>query len=246
MKVNERGGKMCNQDERFAEIREQVWLENIRLQKAGLITLTWGNVSQIDRQAGIVAIKPSGVAYETMQPKDIVIVDLDGQTVDGRYKPSSDLATHLEIYKAFPQVGGITHTHSRFATVFAQAETAIPPLGTTHADAFFGAVPCTRKLTSKEIETAYEKNTGRVICETFAETDPLDIPAVLVCSHGPFTFGRTAEKSVENAIVLEEVAMMAWHSLQLNPQMHFQAELLNKHYQRKHGKNAYYGQGETK
>ncbi len=227
----------------FEALKERVCAENKRLSDSGLITLTWGNVSEIDRDAGVIAIKPSGVPYGSMVPEDIVIVDPAGKTVEGKCNPSSDLATHLEIYKQFPQVGGVTHTHSSWATVFSQAGISIPALGTTHADAFHGAVPCTRKMTPEEIAGDYEKATGAVICEAFREIDPLDIPAVLVQSHGPFTFGKDAEKSVEYAIILEEVAMMAWHTMSMNPDVSFQQELLDKHYYRKHGKNAYYGQG---
>lgn len=223
-------------------LKERVCKANISLKESGLVALTWGNVSEIDRQSGLIVIKPSGVSYSTMTPSDMVVVDLAGNTVEGKWNPSSDLPTHLELYKNFPQIGGVTHTHSRWATVFAQAGYGIPALGTTHADTFYGAVPCTRKMTPQEIQSAYEKETGTVICEAFKEKDPMDIPAVLVHSHGPFTWGKTAEKSVENAIILEEVAMMAWHTLKLNADPHFQQELLEKHYSRKHGPNAYYGQ----
>lgn len=224
------------------KLKEQVYEANIRLKKEGLITLTWGNVSQIDRESGLVVIKPSGISYDIMKPEDMVVVDLDGNKVDGKWNPSSDLPTHLELYRAFAEIGGVTHTHSRWATIFSQAGFKIPMLGTTHADAFYGDVPCTRKLTNDEIAGDYEKETGKLICETFMNVDPMSIPGVLVNSHGPFTWGKDAAKSVENAIILEEVAMMAWHAMKLNENATFQQELADKHYFRKHGPDAYYGQ----
>lgn len=227
------------------QLKETVFKANRLLRDSGLIVLTWGNVSQIDRESGHIVIKPSGISYDTMTAEDMVVVDLDGQVVEGKWKPSSDLPTHVALYKAFPHIGGITHTHSRWATVFAQAGMAIPPLGTTHADAFYGAVPVTRRLTEEEIRGAYEWETGKVIVEAFDGKDPGEVPAALVHSHGPFTWGKDAMKSVENAIVLEEVAMMAWNTLTLNPQVAIQQTLLDKHYLRKHGTNAYYGQGGT-
>ncbi len=223
-------------------LKEKVYEANISLKKNALITLTWGNVSEIDRKNGLVAIKPSGIAYEAMSLDDIVIVDLNGNIIEGKWRPSSDLPTHLEIYKSFPEICGITHTHSRWATVFAQAGMSIPELGTTHADTFYGDIPCTRKLTDREIAGEYEKETGKIICEAFSGRNPFDIPGVLVYSHGPFTWGENAEKSVENAVILEEIAMMAWHTLKLNPNVKFQSVLADKHYFRKHGANAYYGQ----
>lgn len=223
-------------------LKKKVYEANISLKSSGLITLTWGNVSEIDRKHGLVVIKPSGVSYDTMRPEDMVVVDLDGNVVDGELSPSSDLPTHLELYRAFPDIGGITHTHSRWATVFAQAKRSVPMLGTTHADTFYGDIPCTRELTAQEISSAYEANTGVVIAEAFQSIAPMDIPAVLVASHGPFTWGKDAKKSVENAIVLEEVAMMAWHTLAMTPSVDFQRELADKHYFRKHGPDAYYGQ----
>lgn len=223
-------------------LKEKVYEANISLKKNALITLTWGNVSEIDRKNGLVAIKPSGIAYEAMALDDIVIVDLNGNIIEGKWRPSSDLPTHLEIYKSFPEICGITHTHSRWATVFAQAGMSIPELGTTHADTFYGDIPCTRKLTDREIAGEYEKETGKIICEAFSGRNPFDIPGVLVYSHGPFTWGENAEKSVENAVILEEIAMMAWHTLKLNPNVKFQSALADKHYFRKHGANAYYGQ----
>ena len=229
----------------FQEIKEQVYQANLQLKSSGLVVLTWGNVSQIDRKNGCVVIKPSGVDYDRMTADNMVVVDLNGNVIDGDLKPSSDLPTHLALYKAFPEIGGITHTHSQWATVFAQAGAPVPALGTTHADTFYGTVPVTRKLTPSEISGEYEKETGTVIIEAFQNIDPDAIPGVLVHSHGPFTWGSNAQKSVENAIVLEQVAMMAWHTLSLNANVKFQQELLDKHYFRKHGKNAYYGQKET-
>lgn len=224
------------------ELKKKVYEANIALKKNNLITLTWGNVSEIDRESGLIVIKPSGVSYDTMSPEDMVVVDMEGNRVEGKWNPSSDLKTHLELYKTFPEIGGVTHTHSRWATIFAQSELSIPISGTTHADTFYGDVPCTRKLTAEEIADDYEKETGKLICETFADINPMDVPAVLVCSHGPFTWGKDAAKSVENAIILEEIAMMAWHTLKLNSDANFQQELADKHYFRKHGPNAYYGQ----
>lgn len=223
-------------------LKQQVWEENQKLRSYRLITLTWGNVSGIDRESGLVVIKPSGLRYEVMQPDDMVVVDLDGKKVEGKWNPSSDLPTHLVMYQNYQEIGGVVHTHSRWATIFAQAGRSIPALGTTHADTFYGDVPCTRKLTPEEIAGAYEKETGSVIVETFAGRNIMDVPAVLVQSHGPFTWGKTPEKAVENAVVLEEVAMMAWHTLRLQPDIAFQQELADKHYFRKHGPGAYYGQ----
>lgn len=225
------------------QIKERVFAANRLLKDSGLIVLTWGNVSQIDRKSGYIVIKPSGVTYESMTPENMVVVDLEGNVIEGDLKPSSDLATHIELYKAFPEIGGVTHTHSRWATVFAQAGLPIHALGTTHADTFYGTVPVTRKMTEKEIQDHYEKETGKVIVETFSNMDPNDMPAVLVNSHGPFTWGKDAMKSVENAMILEEVAFMAYNTLALNPNADFQKVLLDKHYLRKHGANAYYGQG---
>lgn len=224
------------------QLKEKVWEANLMLKQHNLITLTWGNVSERDPETGCVVIKPSGVSYDHMRPEDMVVVDSAGRVVEGRWNPSSDTPTHMELYRAFPQIGGITHTHSRWATIFAQAGLDIPILGTTHADTFCKDIPCTRKLTPTEISGSYEQETGKVIVEAFAELEPMDVPAVLVNSHGPFTWGKNAVSAVEHAIVLEEVAMMAWHTLQINPNVSFQRELADKHYLRKHGANAYYGQ----
>ena len=225
-------------------IKESVCLANRRLKESGLVVLTWGNVSEIDRESGCIIIKPSGVDYSVMTANDMVVVDMEGNVVEGDLKPSSDLPTHIELYKAFPKIGGITHTHSRWATVFCQAGVPIPALGTTHADVFYGTIPVTRKMTEKEIQGQYEKETGKVIVETFAAMDPNEIPAVLVHAHGPFIWGKDAMKSVENAITLEEVSMMAYHTLQINANAQIQQVLLDKHFLRKHGANAYYGQEE--
>ena len=228
-------------------LKEQVLKANLELPKHDLVTFTWGNVSGIDRERGLVVIKPSGVEYDAMAPDDMVVVSLEtGERVEGRWKPSSDTPTHLVLYRAFPDCGGIVHTHSRWATSFAQAGLGIQPLGTTQGDYFYGEIPCTREMTPAEIAGAYEEETGNVIVETFAGKNPAQIPAVLVHSHGPFTWGCDAAEAVHNAAVLEEVAFMNFHSLQLNPdQTRMQQELLDKHYLRKHGKNAYYGQNAT-
>ena len=225
------------------ELKKRVFEQNIRLAESGLIVLTWGNVSGIDREKGLVCIKPSGVPYETMTEEDMVVVDMDGNVVDGKYRPSSDTPTHLYLYKQFENISGIVHTHSAYATAWAQAGKDIPAYGTTHADAFYGDVPCARALTKSEIERDYEHNTGVVIAEAFEDKDYNAIPAVLVKNHGPFTWGKTPEKAVDNAITLEEVAKMALFTEQINPSAPRVDEcLLEKHYSRKHGKNAYYGQ----
>lgn len=232
------------------KLKEEVWEANMLLVKYNLVTFTWGNVSGIDREKGLFVIKPSGVEYSMLSPSDLPVVDLYGNVVEGKYKPSSDTPTHIELYKAFPGIGGVTHTHSPWATVFAQAGRPIKPYGTTHADYFGGAVPCTRKLTPNEISGEYEKNTGAVIVETFTgkeNTISYDkMHAVLVYSHAPFTWGENAYKSVEAAVVLEQVAMMAYHTELLtaapNGATRMQEDLLRKHFYRKHGPNAYYGQ----
>ena len=227
------------------QLKEQVCKANLLLPRHGLVTFTWGNVSAIDRQSGLVVIKPSGVEYDGMNAEDMVVVDLDGNVVEGHYKPSSDTPTHVALYKAFSALGGVVHTHSRWATSFAQAGATIPAMGTTHGDYFYGDIPCTRPMTTEEIAGEYEKETGNVIIETFREheIDPAQIPAALVFSHGPFAWGKDAMDAVHNAVVLEEVAFMDFHAMALTsglPPM--QQELLNKHYLRKHGPGAYYGQ----
>ena len=225
-------------------LKQEVLEANLLLPKHGLITFTWGNVSGIDRESGLVVIKPSGVSYDGMTVKDMVVVDLQGKVVEGKWKPSSDTPTHLALYRAFPKMGGIVHTHSRWATSFAQAGLPIPAMGTTQGDYFYGDIPCTRKMTPAEIAGEYELETGNVIIETFKDIDPMTIPAVLVHSHGPFTWGTDAMNAVHNAVVLEEVAFMDYHALSMNPGAgRMQQELLDKHYLRKHGANAYYGQG---
>lgn len=224
-------------------LKREVWQANLLLPQHHLVTFTWGNVSALDREKGLVVIKPGGVAYETMQPDDMVVVDLESAAVvEGRYKPSSDTPTHLVLYRAFPAIGGIVHTHSRWATVFAQAMRPIPPLGTTHADDFYGEVPCTREMTPEEIAADYEAQTGDVIVERFRTLDPQTMPAVLVACHGPFTWGANADEAVHNAVVLEEAAFMAWHTIGLGKSEPIPQALLDKHYLRKHGANAYYGQ----
>lgn len=226
------------------ELRNEVCIANKQLPVHHLVTFTWGNVSGVDRAKGIMVIKPSGVKYEELTPDNMVLVDLaSGKTIGSSLSPSSDTPTHLELYRAFPEIGGIVHTHSRFATIFSQAGRGIPALGTTHADDFNGEIPCTRKMTPEEIHGEYEAETGRVIIERFKELDANEIPGVLVYSHGPFAWGRTPSSAVHNAVVLEEVAFMAYHDLLLSPNLPpMQQELLDRHYQRKHGKNAYYGQ----
>lgn len=226
------------------KLKQDVLAANLLLPKHGLVTFTWGNVSAVDRESGIMIIKPSGVEYSDMTAEDMVAVSLEtGEVVEGHYKPSSDTPTHLALYRAFDGIGGIVHTHSRWATSFAQAGRGIEPLGTTHADYFYGEIPCTRAMTPDEINGEYEKETGTVIIEAFEGIDPLTIPAVLVKSHGPFTWGRTAAEAVHNAVVLEEAAFMNYHAMSINPQVRpMQRELLDRHYLRKHGNNAYYGQ----
>ncbi|QIA07690.1 L-ribulose-5-phosphate 4-epimerase [Draconibacterium halophilum] len=224
------------------QLKEEVFKANLELVELDLVIFTWGNVSAIDREKGLVVIKPSGVSYENMKASDMVVVDLEGNVVEGSLKPSSDTATHLVLYKAFEGISGVVHTHSAWATSWAQAGRSIPALGTTHADYFYGAIPCTRKLTEEEVTTAYEVETGNVIVETFDGLDPVAIPGVLVNNHGPFSWGTTAGNAVHNAKVMEEVAKMAHTALQLTPGAEIDQFLLDKHYLRKHGKNAYYGQ----
>lgn len=225
-------------------LKEIVCKANLELPKYGLVTFTWGNVSGVDREKGLMVIKPSGVEYDQMTPEDMVVVSLStGETVEGKWKPSSDTATHIALYNAFPGIGGVVHTHSRWATSWAQAGKGIPAYGTTHGDYFYGTIPCTRKMTPQEIAGEYERETGNVIVETFRELPAEDIPAVLVHSHGPFAWGKDPSNAVHNAVVLEELAFMAFHTQALTPGKEpMQQELLDKHYLRKHGKNAYYGQ----
>ena len=226
------------------ELKEKVCKANLELPKYGLVTFTWGNVSGVDREHGLMVIKPSGVEYDGMTVEDMVVVSLaTGDKVDGKWKPSSDTATHVALYNAFPNIGGIVHTHSRWATSWAQAGKSIPAYGTTHVDYFYGELPCTRKMTPEEIAGEYELETGKVIIETLRGKSSDDIPAALVHSHGPFVWGTDPRNAVHNAVVLEELAFMAFHTEALNPSISpIQQELLNKHYLRKHGKNAYYGQ----
>ena len=228
------------------ELKVLVCKANLELTKYGLVTFTWGNVSGVDREKGLMVIKPSGVAYETMTPEDMVVVSLaTGEKVEGKWKPSSDADTHVVLYNAFPELGGIVHTHSRWATSWAQAGRGIPAYGTTHGDYFYGQIPCTRKLTRSEIAGKYEQETGNVIVETFRDKGirAEQIPAVLVHSHGPFCWGTDPHNAVHNAVVLEELAFMAFHTEALSPcKETMQQELLDKHYLRKHGENAYYGQ----
>lgn len=226
-------------------LKKQVYEANMELPKRGLITYTWGNVSGIDRESGIFAIKPSGVEYDDLTPDDMVLVDLEGNVVEGKYKPSSDTATHVELYKKYPSIGGVVHTHSTHAVAWAQAGRDIPLYGTTHADYYCGPIPCTRNLTPEEIDAAYEVNTGKVIIETFEERGlNVDyIPGVICKNHGPFTWGKDADKAVYNAVVLEEVAKMALLTEQVNPKVEPAPDCIrDKHFMRKHGPNAYYGQ----
>ena len=227
------------------ELKQLVCKANLELPRYGLVTFTWGNVSGVDREKDVLVIKPSGVSYETMTPDDMVVVSLStGEVVEGKWKPSSDTPTHIALYNAFPNLGGVVHTHSRWATSFAQAGRGIPAYGTTHGDYFYGEIPCTRPMTPVEIGGEYERETGNVIVETFHERSADEIPAVLVHSHGPFAWGKDPMDAVHNAVVLEELAFMAFHTQMLNPDIvPMQQALLDKHYLRKHGKNAYYGQG---
>ena len=228
------------------ELKQKVYEANMLLPKYKLITFTWGNVSGIDRESGLFVIKPSGVEYDELKPEDMVVVDLEGNVVEGKYRPSSDTATHLELYKAFPELGGVVHTHSSYATSWAQAGRSIPCYGTTHADYIYGDVPCVRCLTKDEIEDAYETNTGRLIVSDFKEKnrDVVAVPGVLCKNHGVFTWGKDAHDAVHNAVVVEEVAKMAFRTELINPDVKpAPSELMDKHYYRKHGANAYYGQG---
>lgn len=224
------------------ELKEKVFRANLDLVKHGLVIFTWGNVSGIDRESNLVVIKPSGVDYDTMKASDMVVVDLDGKVVEGNLRPSSDTPTHLAIYKAFPEVGGVVHTHSTYATAWAQAGVDLPNIGTTHADYFHDAVPCTRAMTREEVEGAYELETGNVIVECFEGLNPVHTPGVLVKNHGPFTWGKTPAEAVHNAVVLEQVAKMASIAYAVNPLLKMNPLLVEKHFNRKHGPKAYYGQ----
>ncbi|MBR4026766.1 MAG: L-ribulose-5-phosphate 4-epimerase [Lachnospiraceae bacterium] len=227
------------------QLKEKVYQANMDLVKKGVVIYTWGNVSGIDRESGLVVIKPSGVDYDVMTPGDMVVVDLNtGNVVEGKWKPSSDTETHLELYRAFSEIGGITHTHSVHAVAFAQAGKSIPALGTTHADYFYGDIPCTRALTEHEVQMAYEANTGKVIIETIENQNynPMDIPGIIVKNHGPFTWGKDSANSVYHAVVMEKVAEMSIKTLFLNSESNMEKYILTKHYNRKHGVNAYYGQ----
>lgn len=223
-------------------LKQQVFQANLNLVKHGLVIFTWGNVSAIDREKGLLVIKPSGVSYEKMTASDMVVLNLKGEIVEGNFKPSSDTATHLVLYQNFENIGGVVHTHSEWATSWAQAGKGIPAIGTTHADYFYGEIPCTRKMTTAEIKDEYELETGNVIVERFNGLNPDQIPGVLVNNHGPFSWGKDANDAVHNAVVMEEVAKMTFRSLQLNPETTMDQSLLDKHFLRKHGKDAYYGQ----
>ncbi len=225
------------------ELKQKVLEANLSLPTYGLVTFTWGNVSGIDREKGLIVIKPSGVEYEVMKAEDMVVVDLEGNVVEGSLNPSSDTPTHIELYKAFPEIGGVIHTHSTWATSWAQAGRSIPAYGTTHADYFYGPIPCTRQLTPEEVASAYEKETGTVIIEAFRDTDPMAVPGVVVYKHGPFAWGKTPKEAVHNAVVMETVANMAYHAEQISGEKRpIEQYLLDKHYMRKHGPDAYYGQ----
>lgn len=223
-------------------LKEKVFQANLDLVKHGLVIFTWGNVSAIDRKKGLVVIKPSGVAYEDMRVEDMVVLDLNGKKLDGKLKPSSDTATHLELYKAFPEIGGVVHTHSTFATAWSQAGMSIPNIGTTHADYFSREIPCTRDMDEEEVMGEYEKQTGLVIVEAFKDINPVQVPGVLVKNHGPFAWGKSADDAVHNAVVMEQVAKMAYIAFSINPELTMNPLLIQKHFFRKHGPGAYYGQ----
>jgi L-ribulose-5-phosphate 4-epimerase len=226
------------------KLKEKVWQANLELQKKGLVLYTWGNASEIVREEGLVVIKPSGVPYEELSPDSMVVVDLEGKVVEGNLRPSVDTKIHLDLYKLFPEIGGVVHTHSTYACAWAQACRDIPCLGGTHADYFFGPIPCTRPLTEEEVERSFEGDTGKVIAERFANLKPLEVPGVLVAYHGPFTWGRDCQEAVFHSVVLEEVARMSWLTLSINPEAAPLApRMLEKRYLRKHGKGAFYGQG---
>lgn len=227
----------------YASLKEAVYEANLELDRRGLIIYTFGNVSQIDRQKGVVAIKPSGVSYADMRAEDMVVLDLEGNALEKGLRPSSDTPTHLHLYRSFPEVGGITHTHSLYATAWAQAQRPIPCLGTTHADYVFGDIPCTQVITDEQIQNDYERETGVQITDAFAGRSPVETPMALVAGHGPFTWGKDANASVYHAVILEQLAHMAWVTLDIAPETPaLKQTILDKHYQRKHGKNAYYGQ----
>lgn len=225
------------------ELKKKVYEANMELQEKKLVIYTWGNVSGIDREKGLVVIKPSGVSYDTMKAEDMVVVDLQGNIIEGKFNPSTDTPTHLVLYNKYPEIGGVVHTHSEWATTFAQAGMSIPAFGTTHADYFYGDIPCTRDLTDDEINGEYEKETGNVIVETIGEKDPLEVPGIVVKNHGPFAWGKDPDSAVYNAVVLDKVAEMAYKTMTLNNRVApVKQTLLDKHYLRKHGANAYYGQ----
>lgn len=228
------------------KLKETVFRANLELVRQGLVIHTWGNASGKDHKSGLVVIKPSGVSYSAMKARDMVVIDPEGNLVEGNYKPSTDAPTHLFLYKTWPSIGGVVHTHSTYATAWAQAGKDIPPFGTTHADHYYGEVPCTRKLTDNEIKKDYEVNTGKIIVERLGISDPLAIPSALVNSHGPFCWGLDAEEAVYNAVALEEIARMAFYTVLLNYKEPISQNLLDKHFKRKHGKNAYYGQDKKK
>ena len=224
------------------KLKNIVFKANLELVEKGLVIHTWGNVSGRDQESGLIVIKPSGVKYESMTPEDMVVIDKGGNVLEGKYKPSTDAPTHIQLYKTYKSLGGIVHTHSTYATSWAQAGRSIPPFGTTHADHFFGEVPCTRLMTKKETESDYEINTGKIIIEKLGDVDPLTIPSLLVCGHGPFCWGSDPENAVYNAVALEEIARMAFYTVMLGKTEPIEQFLLDKHFKRKHGRDAYYGQ----
>ncbi len=224
------------------KLKLSVFRSNLDLVDEGLVIHTWGNVSGRDRESGLIVIKPSGISYKSMRPEDMVVLDPDGNVVQGKFRPSTDAPTHLLLYKSYPSIGGVVHTHSTYAVAWAQAEKDIPAFGTTHADHFYGEVPCTRKLTAREVNKDYEINTGKVIVERLGNSDPMAVPSVIVCSHGPFSWGIDAEEAVYNAVALEEIARMAFYTVLLGKKEPVDAYLLDKHFKRKHGNDAYYGQ----
>jgi len=228
------------------KLKKNVFKANIDLVNNGLVIHTWGNVSERDNDSGLIVIKPSGIAYSSMKADDMVVIDSDGKVVEGKFRPSTDAPTHLFLYNSYPSVGGVVHTHSTYATAWAQAGKDIPPFGTTHADHYYGEVPCTRKLTDDEIKNDYEMNTGKVILERLGNSDPLTVPSALVNCHGPFCWGLDAEEAVYNAIALEEIARIAFYTVLLGHNVPIEQNLLDKHFLRKHGKNAYYGQEKKK